>query len=401
MRGRGLLFTFIQLSDFIYSIILINFESCKHSLKMKTFRLIFPAAFMLATVSCVNVPQEQHTSFETITLAPKNVTIPNRWSTSIAGRKDVTIIPQTEGQLTRVCVVEGERVKKGQVLFEIDSRQSKIDLSTAKSDLLAAEAQMNSAELEYNSNQNLYAKSIISEYMLKKSHNDLLLAQAAVAQARSAVSAAELRLSYCTIKSPVDGIIGSLPYNPGDLVSTVTPLTTVAGSSEMSAKFSLTETQIEELTKEYGPIEKVISLLPPVTLILKDGTEYTHKGKVNSVSGVVDNATGSVTCTAIFPNPDGFLYSGIQGNVSMDFDYENVIVVPLTAIVRLQDKSLVYRVKNNCAESVIIEIEDLGNGKDAIVIGGIETGEVIVAKGAGNVYEGQQVIFPEESSEKE
>ena len=370
-------------------------------MKMKSFRLIFPAAFMLAIVSCVNVPQEQHTSFETITLAPKNVTIPNRWSTSIVGRKDVTIIPQTEGQLTRVCVVEGERVKKGQVLFEIDSRQSKIDLSTAKADLLAAEAQMNSAELEYNSNQNLYAKSIISEYMLKKSHNDLLLAQAAVAQARSAVSAAELRLSYCTIKSPVDGIIGSLPYNPGDLVSTVTPLTTVAGSSEMSAKFSLTETQIEELTKEYGPIEKVISLLPPVTLILKDGTEYAHKGKVNSVSGVVDNATGSVTCTAIFPNPDGFLYSGIQGNVSMDFDYENVIVIPLTAIVRLQDKSLVYRVKDNCAESVIIEIEDLGNGKDAIVVGGIEAGDVIVAKGAGNVYEGQQVIFPEESSEKE
>lgn len=368
---------------------------------MKPFRLFFPVALMMAVVSCVNVPQEQHTSFETITLAPKNITIPNRWSTSITGRKDVTIIPQTEGQLTRVCVVEGERVKKGQVLFEIDSRQAQIDLSTVKSNLLAAEAQMNSAELEYKSNRNLYSKNIISEYMLQKSHNDLMLAQATVAQAKSAVSAAELRLSYCTIKSPVDGIIGSLPYNPGDLVSTVTPLTTVAGSSEMSAKFSLTETQIEELAKEYGPIEKVISLLPPVTLILKDGTEYVHKGKVNTVSGVVDNATGSVTCTAIFPNPDGLLYSGIQGNISMDFDYENVIVIPLTALVRLQDKSLVYRVKDNCAESVIVEIEELGNGKDVIVLGGIEAGEVIVAKGAGNVYEGQQVIFPEESSEKE
>lgn len=367
---------------------------------MKSFRIIFPAALMLAVVSCVNVPKEQHTSFETITIAPRNITVPNRWSTSIAGRKDVTIIPQTEGQLTRVCVVEGERVRKGQVLFEIDNRQAKIDLSTVKSDLLAAEAQRNSAELEYKSNQNLYAKNIISEYMLQKSHNDLMHAQATVAQAKSAVSAAELKLSYCTIKSPVDGIIGSLPYNPGDLVSTFTSLTTVAGSSEMSAKFSLTETQIEELTKEYGPIEKVISLFPPVSLILKDGTEYAHKGKVNSVSGVVDNATGSVTCTAIFPNPDGLLYSGIQGNVSMDFDYENVIVIPLTAVVRLQDKSLVYRVKDNCAESVLIEIEDLGNGKDVVVLEGIAPGDVIVAKGAGNVYEGQQVIYPEESSEK-
>lgn len=367
---------------------------------MKSLRLTFPAAFMLALVSCVNAPQEQHTSFETITLAPGNITIPNRWSTSITGRNDVTIIPQTEGQLTRVCVAEGERVKKGQVLFEIDNRQAKIDLSTAKSDLLAAEAQMNSAELEYKSNQNLYAKNIISEYMLQKSHNDLKHAEATVAQARSAVSAAELRLSFCTIKSPVNGIVGNLPYNPGNLVSTATPLTTVAGSSEMSAKFSLTETQIEELTKEYGPIEKVISLFPPVTLILKDGTEYAHKGKVNSVSGIVDNATGSVTCTAIFPNPDGLLYSGIQGNVAMDFDYEDVIVIPLTAVVRLQDKSLVYRVKDNCAESVIIDIEELGNGRDVIVLGGIEAGEVIVAKGAGNVYEGQQVIFPEESTEK-
>ncbi len=366
----------------------------------RIFTIIAFALLVLSAASCVNVPQEQHTSFETITIAPGNITIPSRWSTSITGRKDVTIIPQTEGQLTRVCVVEGERVRKGQVLFEIDNRQAQIDLSTLKSDLLASEAQMNSAELEYRSNQNLYAKSIISEYMLQKSHNDLMHAQATLAQAKSAVSAAELRLSYCTIKSPVDGIIGSLPYNPGDLVSTVTPLTTVAGSSEMSAKFSLTETQIEELTKEYGPIDKVISLFPPVTLILKDGTEYAHKGKVNSVSGVVDISTGSVTCTAIFPNPDGFLYSGIQGNVSMNFDYEDVIVIPLTAVVRLQDKSLVYRVKDNCAESVIIEIEDLGNGRDAIVLGGIDAGDVIVAKGVGNIYEGQQVIFPEESSEK-
>lgn len=368
---------------------------------MKLFRLIFPAACMLTIASCVNVPQEQHTSFETIKLTQANISIPSRWSTSIVGRKDVTIIPQTEGQLTKVHVVEGERVKKGQLLFEIDSRQSKIDLSTAKSDLLAAEAQMNSAELEYKSNQNLYAKNIVSEYMLQKSHNDLMHAQATVAQARSAVSAAELRLSYCTIKSPVDGIVGSLPYNPGDLVSTATPLTTVAGSSEMSAKFSLTETQIEELTKEYGPIETVISLIPPVTLILKDGTEYAHKGKVNSISGVIDNATGSVTCTAIFPNPEGLLYSGIQGNVSMNFDYENVIVIPLTSIVRLQDKSMVYRVKDNCAESVIIEVEELGNGKDAIIVSGIEPGEVIVAKGVGNIYEGQQVIFPENAAEQE
>ena len=367
---------------------------------MQSSRIILSAALMMAIVSCVNVPKEQHTSFETITLAPENVTIPSRWSTSITGRKDVTIIPQTEGQLTRVCVVEGERVNKGKVLFEIDSRQAQIDLSTAKSNLLAAEAQRNSAELEYKSSQNLYAKKIISDYMLQRAHNDLMLAQASVSQAKSAVSAAELKLSYCTIKSPVDGIIGSLPYNPGDLVSTFTSLTTVAGSSEMSAKFSLTETQIEELTKEYGPVEKVISLLPPVTLTLKDGTEYAHKGEVKSVSGVVDNATGSVTCTAIFPNPDGLLYSGIQGNVSMNFDYEDVIVVPLTAIVRLQDKSLVYRVKDNCAESVIIKIEELGNGKDAIVLEGIAAGEVIVAKGAGNVYEGQQVIFPEESFEK-
>ena len=150
-----------------------------------------------------------------------------------------------------------------------------------------------------------------------------------------------------------------------------------------------------------GPIDKVLALIPPVTLILKDGTVYSHTGKVNSISGVVDNTTGSVTCTAIFPNPEGFLYSGIQGNVEMKFDYEDVMVIPLTSIVRLQDKSLVYRVKDNCAESVIIEVEEVGNGKDAVIVSGIEPGEVIVAKGVGNIYEGQQVIFPEKAAEQE
>ena len=355
----------------------------------------------MAFASCANVPQEQHTSFETITLKPVNITIPYHWSTSIVGRKDVTITPQIEGQLMKVCVHEGERVRKGQTLFEIDNRQSNIALSTAKSDLLAAEAQLSSAELEYKSNQNLFAKNIISEYLLQKSFNDLKHAEATMAQARSAVAAAELQLSFCTIKSPVDGIVGSLPYNPGDLVSIMSVLTTVAGSDEMSAKFSLTETQVEELIKEYGPIDKVLALIPPVTLILKDGTVYSHTGKVNSISGVVDNTTGSVTCTAIFPNPEGFLYSGIQGNVEMKFDYEDVMVIPLTSIVRLQDKSLVYRVKDNCAESVIIEVEEVGNGKDAVIVSGIEPGEVIVAKGVGNIYEGQQVIFPENSAEQE
>ena len=144
-------------------------------------------------------------------------------------------------------------------------------------------------------------------------------------------------------------------------------------------------------------VEKYIASLPAATFIMKNGTEYPHKGRVTSLTGVVNAATGSLTSKVSFPNPDGHLYSGIQGTIVMPFAEKDVIVIPQSAVVRLQDKSQVFKVKaDSTATAIDVTIQDTGNGQDFIIINGLNVGDQIVATGANNVTEGQKVLFSEE-----
>lgn len=363
---------------------------------MKTRNIgIITATAILYASSCANAPQQKHTSFETLTMERQTVTMPSRYNAVIQGRTDVSIMPQTSGQLMQVCVKVGQKVKKGEVLFRIDDRPAKNVLNARKADLVAAVAQMESAKLEYESNRNLFEKDIVSSYMLNTSLNDYHRAEAAVEQAKAAVSQAELDLEYCTIFAPVDGLVGNIVNNPGDLVSPITKLTTVSGTEEMKATFSITESELQNMLETSGSMEKAISKLPPAKLILKNGTEYKYEGRVNGVSGQLDRQTGSLVIETIFPNPDGVLYSGIQGSVSFDMVYEDVMVIPLEAVTRIQDKTLVYRVKDNCAESVIVQILEGAKNNYAAVLTGLDEGDVIISKGVNTVIDGMQVIFPE------
>jgi membrane fusion protein (multidrug efflux system) len=185
----------------------------------------------------------------------------------------------------------------------------------------------------------------------------------------------------------------------------MTELTILSGNTSMYAEFSVTEAVIESMVQEgmkAAAVDKYIASLPPVTFVMKNGTEYPHKGRVVSLTGVVNNATGSLTSKVSFPNPDGHLYSGIQGSVVIPFAEKNVIIIPQYAVVRLQDKAVVYKVKaDSTATAIDVTTEDTGNGKDFIVTSGLNEGDVIVANGANNVTEGQKVLFPEEVKNEE
>ena len=357
--------------------------------------LFLSSLFALAGLTgCVKMPEEQHTSFETISLTRENVTAPVSWSAAIRGTGDVSIVSRCTGALNAIRVKDGQRVRKGDILFLIDSRSAQNALVHAQADLQTAIANRDNAKLEAESNKELAEQGIISDYLLRKSLNTLQSAEAQVAQARAAVRDAELRLDYCTIKSPVDGLVGNVIPHVGDIINEGVTLTHIAGVSEMEASFSLTESQIHSLVSEFGSLDKVIKIAPPVTLRFKDGSEYQHKGKITSLSGIVDQQTGSITCYVTFPNPDSELFSGMQGSVVMPFEWENAMLVPLTAIVRIQDKTLVYKVgADSLANSAIVEIEELGDGVRAVILSGAEVGETIVAKGAANVHDGQKVLW--------
>lgn len=349
-------------------------------------------------ISCgIDMPKEELTSYETITVEKQDITMPIKFSAKLKGLTDVTIMPQVSGQLTRICVTEGQQVTKGQTLFMIDSRNAQLDLEAAEANLQAALASENSAKLEYESNKNLYEKKIVSKYMLDDSENSYKQAKASVTQARASMNRAKVNLGFCTITAPVAGMIGEIPVRTGDQVSPSSYLTTVSGNTMMNAEFSVSESLIEDAIAEGVSTKKddALKRLPDVIFIMKNGTEYQHKGRITSITGMVNATTGTIACKATFPNPDGLLYSGIQGTVVMPYDEKDVMVIPQVAVVKLQDKQQVYKVQpDSTAKAVTVTTQDISNGKDFIVTSGLNVGDKIVTVGANNVHEGQKVLFP-------
>ena len=359
---------------------------------MKNKHLYFLLAAALLTGCGGDVPQAVQTSYQTMTISKSDISVPLKYSATLKGTSDVTITPQVSGQLMEVCITEGQQVKKGDVLFRIDSRNAELELESAEANLLAALAQESSAKLEYESNKNLYEKKIVSKYLLDNAENQYKQAQASAAQARAAANRARVNLGFCTITSPVNGVIGSIPVYAGDQVSSGTYLTMVSGNAKMHAEFSVSESVLEE--RANGEADDSLDNLPDVTFFFKNGSEYPLKGRITSITGTVDRTTGTLTCKATFPNPDGGLYSGVQGTVVIPFDVQDVMVVPQNAVVRLQSKSLVYKVgADSCAYSTIVETVNFSSERDLIVTKGLEVGDVIVTEGANNLVEGQRVLF--------
>ena len=348
--------------------------------------------------SCgIDMPKEVQTSYETLTVKKQDIDVPVKFSAKLKGQTDVTITPQVSGQLMRICVTEGQRVNRGQTLFVIDQRNAQLDLESAQANLQAALAQESSAKLEYESNKNLFEKKIVSQYMLDNSANSYKQAQASVAQARASVNNAKVNLGFCTITAPVTGLIGEIPVRTGDQVSPGTQLTMVSGNLQMDAEFSIPESLIEEMVSEGAKAEdraKYMAAMPDVTFVMKNGTEYPHKGRISSLTGMVNSTTGTLAVKATFPNPDGQLFSGIQGTVVLPYAETDVMVIPQVAVVKLLDRQQVYKVlPDSTATAVSVTTTDAGNGKDFIVTSGLNVGDKIVTVGANNVTEGQRVIF--------
>lgn len=332
-------------------------------------------------------------SYKTMTVKTDSRVLKSLYSATIQGRQDVEIYPQVGGTLQKLCVQEGDRVKKGQTLFIIDQVPYQAALNTAEANLKAAEAVEATANLTFKSTQKLFEQKVVSDFDLQKSENSLLSAKAAVAQAKAQVVNARNNLSYTVVKSPADGVVGQLPYRQGTLVgsSMPQPLTTVSDNSELYVYFSVNENDLLNMTRQYGSLEEAAKKMPPVKLILNDGSVLPDSGHVESISGVINTSTGTAQVRAAFPNTSNMLHSGANGNVEVPVFYKDVIVIPQAATFELQDKVLVYKVVDGKAQSANIEVAPNNNGTEYIVTNGLSVGDVIIAEGAGLVREGTPV----------
>lgn len=349
---------------------------------------------IMALVSCKNNQYgESKQEYSVLAIKSDSVDLMESYSASIRGRQDIEIYPQVSGTISRVCVQEGEKVKQGQTLFIIDQVSYKAALQTAKANVHAAQAQVETARLVYNSKKELFKENVISEHELATAHNNLTVAEAGLEQAKAAEANARNSFSYTEVKSPSDGIVGILPFRAGALVgsSISQPLTTVSDNSQMYVYFSMTENQLRALMHQYGSPEMIIKQMPAIRLQLNDGSVYGKEGRIESISGIINAQTGTVSIRSVFSNEDRLLLSGGIGNVIVPFKLEKTILIPQAATYELQDKVFAYKVSGGKAVSTLLSVEKLNDGNNYIVRSGLQVGDTIVSEGVGLLQDGMDI----------
>jgi RND family efflux transporter, MFP subunit len=358
----------------------------------KTILSILSLALLLS--SCKKQVQEwQRPEHEVLVLESTDTDIEEKYSAAITGQQDVEIYPQVSGTISRICITEGKQVSKGELLFVIDQRPYKAALQRAVANSDAAKAQVETAMLTYESKQVLFEEKVISEYELTTARNELLAARAGQAQAEAEVESARNNLSYTEICSPSDGVVGTLPFRTGALVgpSITRPLTTVSDNSRMHVYFSMTENQIRPYIHEFGSLDSALSKMPAIRLQLNDGTLYEAAGRIESISGIINPKTGTLSVRSRFPNEKKVLFSGSYGNVIIPHKLKNVLVIPQSATYELQDKIFVYKVENGKSVSVPVTVGKLNDGNNYIVHSGLKQGDTIVSEGVSLLQDGMEI----------
>ena len=328
------------------------------------------------------------------TLQPATVNLTSSYPATIKGKQDVEIRPQVSGFITKVCVDQGSMVRKGQVLFIIDPTQYEAAARSAKAAVATAEAAVSTQQITVDNKRALNKKNIISDYDLAMAENSLASAKAQLASAKAQLISAEQNLGFTNVKSPSDGIVNDIPYRLGSLVSPsiATPLTIVSDITEMYVYASLTEKELLELVRKDGSQSAAVETYPEVQLQLSDGSTYDQKGKIETISGVINANTGAVSIRATFPNSNHLLRSGGMGNLIIPYHMENALVVPQKATTEIQDKKFVFlQQPDNTVKMNEITILNIDNGQEYVVTSGLKQGDLIVIENVGTLKDGQTI----------
>lgn len=317
---------------------------------------------------------------------------------TVKGKTDIEVRPLVSGFITKVHVDEGQHVRKGETLFTLDQVQFQAAVDQAQAAVNAAQTAVNTAQLTADNKQRLFEKNIISEYENQLAKNDLATARAALSQANAALINAQKNLSYTVVTAPSDGYVGQIPNREGSLASPsmMQPLTTVSDNNEVYAYFSLTEKDILALSDNGATtLQQRIASMPEVQLRLADGSIYPLGGKVATVSGVIDNNTGSSSVRALFKNNNGMLRSGSTGQILFPNRRDSVILIPQKATFEQQDRRFVY-VLNDSNQVITrpITVDPLNDGKNFIVLSGLQPGERIAVEGVGTRLQPGLTITP-------
>lgn len=356
--------------------------------------LLAASGIALTMTGCKEKKEDGKTrSYDVLVLEQTSRELSTTYSATIRGKQDIDIRPKVSGYITDIFVKEGSYVSKGKAMFIIDQDQYQAALQTAIANVNVAKAAVDAASLTLESKEKLFNQNIISNYEYQLARTTLEKEKAQLALAKANETNARNNLAYTVVKSPADGVVGTLPFRVGTLVgpNDATPLTSVSDNSEMYVYFSMTESQVLSLTRQFGSLENALQNLPSIELELNDGTIFPEQGRIEAISGIIDPNTGAITVRAKFPNRSRLLLSGGSGNVIMPYHHSDCIVIPQSATYEIQDKVFVFTVENGAAKSTMIDVFPISNGKEYVVESGIAPGDTIVAEGVGLLRDGSSI----------
>ncbi len=377
-----------------------KFEYNRDLIGMKMKKMMMLAAIAATLVSCGGGggrPQFGDNEYPVVTVGTSSADLQSTYPATIKGIQDVEIRPKASGFLTQINVKEGQTVSAGQVLFVIDNETYQAQVRQAQAAVNTAQQQVNTAKLTFDNSQQLHANKVIGDFEMQTAQNNFESAKAGLAQAQASLASAKEALSYCFVKSPAAGVVGTLPLKKGALVSGSNVLTTVSNISSMEVYFSVTEKEAMVIS------QSGLSNFPAVKLQLADGSIYAHEGKVTKMSGVIDAATGSVQLIAAFANPEKQLKSGGTGNLIVPRQDTNAIIIPQSCVSEVQNKKFVYVVnKDNKVVYTEIKVDPQDDGNNYIVTAGLKVGDKYVSNGVTKLSDGMQIvpITPERYQQK-
>ena len=371
---------------------------------MKKIMLIAAATLLFA--SCGGGggrPSFGDNEYPVVTVGTSSADMQSTYPATIKGVQDVQISPKVAGFITQINVKEGQTVGAGQVLFVIDNVTYQAQVRQAQASVNTAQASCNTAKLNFENSQKLYENKVIGDFELQSATNQYEQAKAGLAQAQAALASAKEMLSFCYVKSPAAGVVGTLPFKVGALVNTANVLTTVSNNSSMEVYFSLTEKDALAMSKNAGGQNAALEAMPAVKLQLADGSVYAQEGRVTKMSGVIDAATGSVQMIALFPNSEKILKSGGSGAIIIPRSTTSAIIIPQGCVSEVQNKKFVYTLqKDNKVKYTEIKVDPQNDGNNYIVTEGLKVGDKYVTNGITKLSDGMEIvpITPERYQQK-
>jgi membrane fusion protein (multidrug efflux system) len=323
-------------------------------------------------------------------------TIYYSYPATIQGEQDIEIRPKVDGFIQSIFVDEGAVVHKGQPLFQLRNPQYDAALRTALANVKIAEADVSTAEMNLEKVRPLVDKNIISDYELKSDEFTLKSKIASLASAKADLVNARVNVGYTYLTSPADGVISTIPYKVGSLITSTStnPLTTVYNTKNIYVYFSLNEKQLLEFSRTVKgkTLKDKLATMADVSLVLADGSAYPQKGRIVMASGLITTETGSVSFRANFPNPLGLIRSGSSATIKIPVNIDTAILIPQNATYDMQGKKFVYTVSDkDSTVNTGVQLSDNPIGNLYVVQSGLKQNDKIVIEGLGNLKPGMAI----------